>query len=536
MTSADLNIHDVEKLSIKRTLPQLIAFGVVLCILLLPGINHGLWRPDEPRVAGICAEMARTGDICVPQLNGRPFLEKPPLYFVCGALSGRLFGMGQDVSYRLVSLMFAAFTIILTVFIASRKLGLLHGLIAAGILVSSWEFFQLSRWVLVDMALVFGVTLAMYAYQRVLDDQRVVDSILLGLSLGIAFMAKGLVGPAIFVSALAADMIRTKDITVLFRIRPVLVTLLALVKVLPWVAGLYAQGGWSYVREVIMVNNIMRFLGTPEGAALGHQQSLLYYFYHFPGNFLPWTFLFIPALVASLRNMRQDCYVSWFVGPFILLSLASTKRGFYLVPLYPAAACMIAGWLASGSRKRWEETMLKITWLLSIIFSFAPLAGLFFGRPALGIVMGITGLLSLAVIIRCKAMKQIRGFPLVMAMCVALITSSMVYFSYMKPHEDYLDFARQALKIVDNQELNVLGHDQANRGLVSLVFQRHFAEKYPPEIQTSGFYFWADKRDRQLEALQKNARVNIVLERELGGRNAMVAYVIPKRVSPEGSG
>jgi hypothetical protein len=52
----------------------------LFAFLLLPGIDHGIWRPDEPLVAGICSEMARSGDYIVPHLNGTPFLEKPPLY------------------------------------------------------------------------------------------------------------------------------------------------------------------------------------------------------------------------------------------------------------------------------------------------------------------------------------------------------------------------------------------------------------------------------------------------------------------------
>ena len=58
----------------------LVLFFVILFIV--PGLNHGLWRPDEPRVAGISAEMARTNDFVVPKINGRPFLEKPALYFM----------------------------------------------------------------------------------------------------------------------------------------------------------------------------------------------------------------------------------------------------------------------------------------------------------------------------------------------------------------------------------------------------------------------------------------------------------------------
>ena len=76
----------------------------LLTLFILPGLNHGLWRPDEPRVAGISAGMARTNDFIVPKINNRPFLEKPPLYFMATSLAVSLFGEGSDVSYRLVCL------------------------------------------------------------------------------------------------------------------------------------------------------------------------------------------------------------------------------------------------------------------------------------------------------------------------------------------------------------------------------------------------------------------------------------------------
>jgi hypothetical protein len=49
----------------------------LFAFLLLPGIDHGIWRPDEQLVACICSEMARSGDYIVPHLKGIPFLEKP---------------------------------------------------------------------------------------------------------------------------------------------------------------------------------------------------------------------------------------------------------------------------------------------------------------------------------------------------------------------------------------------------------------------------------------------------------------------------
>src|SRR3989442_8824830 len=40
-----------------------------------------LWPPDETRVAEISREMLVDGSWLRPQLNGRPFLEEPPLFY-----------------------------------------------------------------------------------------------------------------------------------------------------------------------------------------------------------------------------------------------------------------------------------------------------------------------------------------------------------------------------------------------------------------------------------------------------------------------
>jgi 4-amino-4-deoxy-L-arabinose transferase-like glycosyltransferase len=64
----------------------ILLLSAILFLTLLPGIQHGPWRPDEPQVAGVCAEMAYQKDFVVPRLNGQPFLEKPPLYYALGIL------------------------------------------------------------------------------------------------------------------------------------------------------------------------------------------------------------------------------------------------------------------------------------------------------------------------------------------------------------------------------------------------------------------------------------------------------------------
>ena len=497
---------------------------VSLCFFLIPGFNHGLWRPDEPRVAGTCAEMARTGDYVVPHLNGNHFLEKPPLYYAAAAVAGSLLGVDTDVPYRLMSLLFGVLTILITFSQVAKKDGPIMGLIAGGILASSWEIFMLSRWIQVDIALVFGVTLSMFAYLRWSDSSQVRDSIILGFATGIAFMAKGLVGPAIIAAAILTDIIRRRDLRIAWRIRPFLVIAFILLAVLPWVIALWHRGGWPFIRTAIVVNNLMRFTGSPEGAALGHQNGIFFYLEYFPRGILPWTLIFIPAFIASLRRFRDDPYISWFIGPFILLSFASTKRGIYLAPLYPAVACMMASWLANASRVKWEDILVKITWAVAIVGCFAPFAGIFLGVPILGVVMGVISVGSLVLITR-GGVKQREAISLVMIICIAMSACSTVYYQYMKPTKDYLGFSLQALAVAGEREITLLAPEEILKGVFPMITGKTFKVVVSPsDIRDPGVYFWADKENRVMNALtQQQTKVEVLLEKEMDHEGREVA-------------
>ena len=60
----------------------------------------GLVGPDEPRYAWIARDMAETGDWVTPRLYGKPWFEKPVLYYWGAALSFKLFGV-SEVAARL---------------------------------------------------------------------------------------------------------------------------------------------------------------------------------------------------------------------------------------------------------------------------------------------------------------------------------------------------------------------------------------------------------------------------------------------------
>ncbi|MEQ1354541.1 MAG: glycosyltransferase family 39 protein, partial [Candidatus Acidiferrum sp.] len=90
----------------------------------------GLVGPDEPRYAWIARDMAESGDWVTPRLYGRPWFEKPPLYYWGAALCFKLFGV-SDVTARLPSALSALLATLALAWLALRLEG--------------WE---LARWVL----------------------------------------------------------------------------------------------------------------------------------------------------------------------------------------------------------------------------------------------------------------------------------------------------------------------------------------------------------------------------------------------------
>jgi 4-amino-4-deoxy-L-arabinose transferase-like glycosyltransferase len=503
----------------------ILLFSTILFLTLLPGIQHGLWRPDEPQVAGVCAEMAYQKDFVVPRLNGQPFLEKPPLYYALGAALGTVFGEDHDLSYRLVSIFFACLTLFVTFRMVSMRSGTTSGFLASGILASAWGFFRLARWIQVDMSLVFSVTLAMFAYMKLSKKSMQRDSMLMGLGIGLSFMAKGFVGPAIIAAAVVTDIMMQRSLSIIKRIRPLWILAIMLITVLPWILSLYGRGGLPFLREVIVVNNLMRFTGAPEGAALGHMHGPFFYLRGFPPDFLPWTFAFVPALISSLRKPKDDPYLAWFIGPFLLLSIASAKRDLYLIPLYPACACMTASWLSRAGKLRWEELIVRATWGIAVLVAFVPFVGIFFGRPVLGIILGFLSLVSLYLVSRWRARDAL---GLVMVICLSLSAATTVYYSVMKEKKDYLGFTREALHEAKGSEIIVLAPDEIFEGTLPMITGRTYkCVERPADIRQEGLYLWADQNDIFIREVEQVAKVEMVLEKKIGNKSARLALIKP---------
>ncbi len=370
-----------------------VLFVLLLILISLSGIlSRHLWKPDEPRVAEIGREMWLNRQFVLPTLNREPFLEKPPLYWWVMSASYELFGV-SDGSARLPSALFGFLTLLFTYLIGKRVGGEKTGMFAALILATLTEFSIITHRCLVDNALIFFVTMGYYGffagYTASTPRGKWMGYELMAVTSGLAFLSKGLVGPGLIVAPPLLVLLLYRDFKELRRVLPMtgVGTLIFILIVTPWIIGLYQTGGWHSIREYLLQNTLGRILpGAVNHYVGGHRHSFFYYFKKLPSDFLPWIAA-LPAALAFLfhppGNFEQPVKkglataLLLFSGGFLLLSLPATKRGLYLVPIYPMLAVVIGGWFAHAcGPKRGEFTSLECWTLNGIlgVFSLVPLA------------------------------------------------------------------------------------------------------------------------------------------------------------------
>jgi len=137
----------------------LVGTAVVATGALASGLGRtDLWPPDEARVAEIAREMAANGNWVVPTLNGRPFIEEPPLFYWLQAGAYRLAGDASTAAARFPAATAAIIGTLVTAAVALR-LGA-RPLLAVLVLTTAPEYWWMTRSATPDTAAAAATTLA----------------------------------------------------------------------------------------------------------------------------------------------------------------------------------------------------------------------------------------------------------------------------------------------------------------------------------------------------------------------------------------
>jgi 4-amino-4-deoxy-L-arabinose transferase-like glycosyltransferase len=325
--------------------------------LYLPGLGAEILRhPLEAKYALVAREMLEGGPRLVPHVYGELFPDKPPLHFWLTAALGWVRGGGIDeVTARLPAVAAAVAGVILLHRLGCDLFGSRAGLLAAAALATTNLFFWYARQGHPDQLLTTFVTLACLGLWRGLTattPRRAAAWMVVGYAaMGLGVLAKGLIGLVVPLLAAAGYLALTGPVRSLpARLRLGVGAPVFLAVVLAWLIPAVAQYGAGYLDETVVQQHLVRYADTSS-----HAKPWYYYLAEFPPGFLPWV-LFLPGAMVLAWRTGQEAGPApagrhavvfplvWFITGFAFFSVATGKRGAYLLPLYPAAALLV-GWL-----------------------------------------------------------------------------------------------------------------------------------------------------------------------------------------------
>ena len=365
----------------------LLFFGLVP---LLGGDQVGLVGADEPRYAQIAREMLHAhNDACqaanaeimphglsgrdlygsyrclrggtvTPILYGRPWLEKPALYYWRAMSFFREFGV-SDWSARLPSAS-GAFLLIVMIFLHMRRFRPGGQLDAALITASCVAIVGFARGASTDMQLAAPFCIGMlgwYAWYETGKKFWLFDLYFFGAA---ATLAKGPVAPFLALCIILLFLGLRREWSALRRTIWIPGLLLYFAMVLPWYIAVQRENP-TFVEFFFLQHNLERFATN----LYEHRQPFWYYLAVLLVGLMPWTVIAIRALVEAMQGSMAEWKVRvnpkrylghsragdafpeflvlWALFPIVFFTFSKSKLPGYILPSIPPLTILTGDYL-----------------------------------------------------------------------------------------------------------------------------------------------------------------------------------------------
>ena len=429
----------------KNAIAARIGWAVLICATLyVCYFSHlgaiGFVGPDEPRYAWIARDMAESGDWVTPHLYGKPWFEKPPLYYWGAAICFKLFGVSEAVA-RLPSAISALLATLAMAWLAWRIYGQETARWLLLLLPTTVGMIGFSHAAATDMPFSAMLTIAMVCAAVLLrlplecggspplsqneahatkpteapataqwsfislTSSTSCTSLLFGFFLALATLAKGpaaiiLCGGAIFFWALFTK--RWRD--ALRLLHPAAIAAFCLTA-LPWYI-LCARRNRDFFHIFIIEHNFKRYL-TPE---FQHLQPFWFYIPVLCIALLPWTLGSLILAKDLARTWRESAWrnsselflICWALVPVIFFSISKSKLPGYVLPAIPPMGLLVACALPSRVHKtlsgdRWIRITTGMTLIALGILAFMQVEWISFGWVPVVLAAGGFAMLMLGV-------------------------------------------------------------------------------------------------------------------------------------------
>ena len=347
------------------------------------GDGLGLVGADEPRYAQIAHEMldrfdsahtvqGRLGACVTPYLYGRPWLEKPALYYWRAMFVFQEFGV-HDWSARLPSASFA-FIMAVLIYLHMRRFRPGGHLDAALITVACAGIIGFARGASTDMQMAapFAIgLLGWYAWYETDSKFWLFD---IYFFTGVATLAKGPVAPFLAMVIVCAFAALRREWSIVKRSFWWPGVILYLAIVLPWFIAVQNENP-TFFREFFWEHNLERFATN----RYQHAQPYWYYIVVVLLALMPWTVLAIRAMIDGIQtsmaewrlrhathakrkpNRPGDAFpeflVLWAIIPIVFFSFSQSKLPGYILPSIPPITILTGDYLyrrRGPGLNRWE--------------------------------------------------------------------------------------------------------------------------------------------------------------------------------------
>ena len=357
----------------------------ILCILsvLLLTFRLGdyyLLDKDEPRYPAAAREMLDLGKLIVPQFNFEARYEKPILFYWVEMISLKLFGVNEFAA-RIPSVV-AALALLFLLYHVARNFNV--QLIAPMILLTSVQFFIMSRLSIIDMLLnLFFSGVILFFYLSCLSPQHKHYLYYAAVCAGLGTLTKGPIAvllPGLIIIIFLLLKQNLFNFIQEYRKQILLSLAIILAISLPWYLLVDIESAGDFTRVFFGEEHLARFNGTLQV----HKASPFWFYLPVVAiGFLPWT-LFLPRIgwdIFSPLFRRQPIIIEnplislclvWAITVLVFFSIVGVKLINYILPIYLPLALITAIWINSHQALR--ASLPKIfTVIYLLLFAAVPL-------------------------------------------------------------------------------------------------------------------------------------------------------------------
>jgi len=315
--------------------------------------SFGLVGADEPRYAQVAREMLDRSDWVTPVLQGKPWLEKPVLYYWEAMLSFRIAGV-SDWAARLPGA-FDAALLIAAIYFFLRRFRPGSEFDGALIAASCAGIVGFAHAASTDMPLSACFAIALLAWYAWFESRSRIYLAAFYFFLGLGTLAKGPVAPALAAVIIFLFLAVKRDWRAIPHSLWIPGIAVYLAVALPWYIAVQLRNP-EFFRVFILEHNLARF----STGVYHHPQPFWFYLPVFLLAMMPWTLVLILTVVERIRLLwseGREAFFStedswalflliWMIVPIVFFSASHSKLPGYIVPAVPAGALLVAEYLA----------------------------------------------------------------------------------------------------------------------------------------------------------------------------------------------